>query len=451
MATHLGTWLGGVGTTGLSDFKAGIELYLSSEDNNYQYVYVRTFIYVTRGDFGGTTVTLDTSHNGSYTTKMYSAESWPGVKDSSIISLARGSTINMSNYAHYTSGSGAVRKSTASGSYTAPRLTFTITYNANGGSGAPSSQSYTYASSGTTNLSSTIPTRTGYTFLGWSLSSTATTASYSAGQYWSLSNGANYTLYAVWQINTYTITYNANGGTGAPDSQTYTYASSGTIALSSTIPIRTGHTFLGWSTSSTATSATYSASGSFNKNTTSNTTLYAVWKTNTYTITYNANGGSGVPSNQTYTYASSGTVSLSSTKPTRTDYEFLGWATSSTATSVEYAAGASFSKSVTSDTTLYAVWKLDKWCYLKYDANGGSCSIPDQQHPSGGVSIISDVKPIRSGYNFSGWSLSNDTKKATYLSGGKYVNDNFSNNDIVTLYAVWRKIINIYFRHYDEG
>ena len=81
---------------------------------------------------------------------------------------------------------------------------YTITYNANGGSGAPSATTYTYASSGTINLSSTRPTRTVYTFLGWSTSSTATTASYSAGQAWNKSNANNYTLYAVWKKNTTT-------------------------------------------------------------------------------------------------------------------------------------------------------------------------------------------------------------------------------------------------------
>ncbi len=75
---------------------------------------------------------------------------------------------------------------------------------------------------------------------------------------------------------TYSITYNANGGSGAPAAQTKTHGV--TLTLSSTKPTRSGYTFLGWSTSSSATSATYSAGGSFNIN--ANTTLYAVWKQN---------------------------------------------------------------------------------------------------------------------------------------------------------------------------
>lgn len=83
--------------------------------------------------------------------------------------------------------------------------TYTIRYNANGGSNAPSAHSYTYAPSGVTYLSSTVPNRSGYRFLGWSLSSTATSASYSAGQAWNLSNASNYTLYAVWEKAIYTV------------------------------------------------------------------------------------------------------------------------------------------------------------------------------------------------------------------------------------------------------
>ena len=148
----------------------------------------------------------------------------------------------------------------------------------------------------------------------------------------------------------YKVTYNANGGTGAPSAQTKWKDQ--TLTLSSTKPTRTGYSFLGWSTSSTATSATYSAGGSYTANAAA--TLYAVWKANTYKVTYNANGGSGAPSAQTKTYGK--TLTLSTTKPTRTNYNFKGWATSASATSATYSAGGSYTANAAA--TLYAVWEL---------------------------------------------------------------------------------------------
>ena len=148
----------------------------------------------------------------------------------------------------------------------------------------------------------------------------------------------------------YKITFNANGGSGAPSSQTKWYGE--TLTLSSTKPTRTGYTFKGWSTSSSATSATWSAGGTYTRN--EHNTLYAVWQAKTYTIKYNANGGSGAPSNQTKTHNK--TLILSSTKPTRTNYNFEGWSTSSTATSAKYPAGGSYTDDKAA--TLYAVWTL---------------------------------------------------------------------------------------------
>lgn len=152
----------------------------------------------------------------------------------------------------------------------------------------------------------------------------------------------------------YVIKYNANGGSGAPGNQTKW--KNQTLTLSSTKPTRTGYSFLGWSTSSTATTATYSAGGSYTANTAA--TLYAVWKANTYTVSYNANGGTGAPANQTKTYGK--TLTLSTTKPTRTNYNFKGWGTSASATTVSYAAGASYTANAA--ITLYAVWEL---AYIK--------------------------------------------------------------------------------------
>lgn len=148
----------------------------------------------------------------------------------------------------------------------------------------------------------------------------------------------------------YAIKYNANGGSGAPSSQTKWKDQD--LTLSSTKPTRTGYTFLGWSTSSTATSATYSAGGKYTANAAA--TLYAVWKAYTYTVSFNANGGTGAPASQTKTYGVA--LTLSSTKPTRTNYTFKGWGTSSSATTVAYAAGGSYNTN--SAITLYAIWEL---------------------------------------------------------------------------------------------
>lgn len=73
-----------------------------------------------------------------------------------------------------------------------------------------------------------------------------------------------------------------------------------------------------------------------------------------YAVTYDANGGSGAPAAQTKWYGE--TLTLSSTKPTRANYTFLGWSTSSTATTATYAAGASYTGNAA--LKLYAVWKL---------------------------------------------------------------------------------------------
>ena len=147
----------------------------------------------------------------------------------------------------------------------------------------------------------------------------------------------------------YTVSFNANGGSGAPGNQTKWHDTA--ITLSSTRPTRTGYIFQGWATSSSGGVA-YQPGAQYNSN--ANITLYAVWKAQTYTISYNANGGSGAPGNQTKTYGQ--TLTLSSTRPSRTNYNFLGWATSSGASTAAYQPGGSYTNNA--GATLYAVWQL---------------------------------------------------------------------------------------------
>ena len=300
-----------------------------------------------------------------------------------------------------------------------PNITFsskyTITYDANGGSGAPSPTEYTYATSGTVTLSSQKPTRIGYTFLGWATSKTATTAEYAAGASYNKNNANNVTLYAVWKVNQVTIKYNANGGVmSANHGATFSLDGNSNVLKNNSVYTniinyggklgtdgllnydnssylkveKTGYNVPSgseWNTKTDGTGTSYNQSTVYNasdfcnaSNDNCEVTLYVNWKAKTVKITYDANGGTGAPSATEYTYATSGTVSLSSQKPTRTGYAFLGWSTSKTATSATYAAGASYNKNNPNNVTLYAVWNINQ-IKITLDGNGAT---------SGGTSSI---------------------------------------------------------------
>ena len=241
------------------------------------------------------------------------------------------------------SGTAIASKGPAYYSYTVPALpTYTVSYNANGGSNPPSSQTKQYGTNIT--LSSTKPTRTGYTFAYWdggSLGHFAPGGTYSANQ--------SATLSAAWSINTYTVSYNANGGQGAPSNQTKTYGTN--LTLSSTRPTRTGYSFSTWNTASNGSGYNYAPGATYQGN--SALTLYAQWTINTYAVTYHSNGGSGAPSNQTKTYGTDLTLRIGI--PTRTDYAFVNWNTSASGTGVSYAPGATYTTNAA--VALYAQWK----------------------------------------------------------------------------------------------
>lgn len=169
-------------------------------------------------------------------------------------------------------------------------------------------------------------------------------SSYASGERWSSSGS-----YATGAKPSYGVSYNANGGTGAPGGQTKWWNE--TLTLSSSKPSRTGYNFNSWNTASNGSGSKYNPGQNYTAN--SGLTLYAVWNEITYTVSYNANGGSGAPGNQTKRYTTN--LTLSSTKPTRAGYNFKGWATSATG-GVVYAPGATYKNN--SAITLYAVWEV---------------------------------------------------------------------------------------------
>lgn len=150
--------------------------------------------------------------------------------------------------------------------------TYKITYNANGGSGAPAQQTKTHGIA--LSLSSTKPTRSNYTFVSWNTNSSGTGTNYASGA--SYTANAAVTLYARWTPVTYAVKYNANGGSGAPAQQTKVYGT--TLKLSSTIPTRSGYTFVRWNTNSSGTGTNYASGANYTAN--AAVTLYAVWQVN---------------------------------------------------------------------------------------------------------------------------------------------------------------------------
>ena len=233
-----------------------------------------------------------------------------------------------------------------------------------------------YAISGQS-CSITSPTieKTGYTIIGWNTNKSATTSTWNANISKNISSSATY--YPILKVNVYTITLDNQGATSAGTKQVYyQYNSTKTIngttcyyytnsSLTTCLsggyninkPSKTGYTFKGYYTSTNGSGTNYvNSSGTFINNaykTTGNKTLYASWQANTYTITYNANGGSDAPGNQTKTYGID--LTLSDKKPNRPGYTFQGWDTSSNATKVVYTAGDKYTTN--SDATLHAVWK----------------------------------------------------------------------------------------------
>ena len=247
--------------------------------------------------------------------------------------------------------------------------------------------------------------------------------------------------YTKTSAQTYTVSYNANGGSNAPVSQTKVHGM--TLALSSTIPYRFNYEFLGWSTSSSATTATYTAGGSYTGN--SSVTLYAVWKYKpaTYTVSYDANGGTGAPGRQTKTYGV--TLTLTTLIPTRRNYSFAGWSKDRNATSASYTAGSSYTDNA--DVTLYAVWQYNPETYtVRYDANGGTGAPASQTKTYGVPLTLSAVKPTRAGYEFLGWSTDPTTMLTNYAPGERYTDE-----ASITLYAVWRYIPKTYEVKYDAN
>ncbi|MBQ9661822.1 MAG: leucine-rich repeat protein [Oscillospiraceae bacterium] len=302
-----------------------------------------------------------------------------------------------------------------------PEENYYVSFNGNEGENAPERQVKYYAAD--LQLCPDEPVRTGYDFLGWAEQADAEKAEYQPQEF--VSKNGDLTLYAVWKLKVFSVEFDANGGTNAPENQTKTYGAE--LVLPAAVPVREGYDFVGWATSKTAISAQYLPGDLYTAD--NDILLYAVWKIRTFTVVFDANGGSGAPVPQTKTYGKA--LTLSRTVPVFTGHSFQGWDTSPEAVRVVYGPGGTYTAN--DHASLYAVWKKERYS-LNYDANGGQGTPGSVTAEYQTVLQISTSVPTRDFYDFLGWATSKDASTAQYQAGDPYVLEKTQ-----TLYAVWEK------------
>ena len=441
-------WIGATPTQ-IGKYKVNIKITGDVTANYSEYFTVKSDGKVT---LTPSTLTLDLKSSPSKTVEIALSGNWPDgatysikTTNSNISQTNSGRTITVTAKKKGTSklyvdildkDGNVITSATTNVTVTAPE--YNVTYNVNGGSGAPSSQVKIYGTALT--LSSTKPTRKGYTFVNWNTKADGTGKSYAAGA--SYTSNAAVTLYAQWKANTYTVAFNGNGSTsGSMSNLSMTYGTAKNLTANAYV--KTGYTFNGWNTKADGSGTSYANKASVKNLTSANggtVTLYAQWKANTYTIAFNGNGStSGSMSNLSMTYGTA--KNLTANAFAKTGYTFNGWNTKADGSGTSYANKASVKNLTTTNggtVTLYAIWQKNavNSYTLTYNANGGS-GAPSAQ--SGATSyMISTTKPTRSGYLFLGWSESKTATMASYTSG-----DSITLTSDTTLYAVWFRMPNL--------
>jgi uncharacterized repeat protein (TIGR02543 family)/prepilin-type N-terminal cleavage/methylation domain-containing protein len=199
------------------------------------------------------------------------------------------------------------------------------------------------------------------------------------------------------------------------------------VALASNPFTRLDYSFTGWNHDSDGSGITYNVGESLTI--ADNTTLYAQWLINTYTITYTYNGATSGNDNTTDSYISGGEAILLPA-PLKSGYSFEGWNTDALGSGINYDGGAELSNKF--DTALYAQWSANSYT-LTYDYNGATSgnSIVNSSYTSGDPGVLLS-SPERTGYSFSGWNTNNSGTGSNYAGGSRVTIQNDT-----TLFSQW--------------
>ena len=264
---------------------------------------------------------------------------------------------------------------------------YTITYDLDGGTAEGNPDTYTVETDAFTLKN---PTRPGYTFTGWS--GTGLTGEDNLTVTIPKGSTGNRSYTAHWSLNTYSITYDLNGGTASGNPTSYTVESA-TITLNQ--PTKTGYTFTGWS--GTDLTGEDNLTVTIPAGSTGDRSYTAHWSLNTYSITYDLDGGTASGNPDFYTVESS-TITLN--PPTRTGYTFIGWSgtdlSGSDNLTVTIPAGS------IGNCSYIAHWSLNIYS-ITYDLDGGT-ALGNPDFYTVESSAITLNEPTKAGYVFTGWS-----------------------------------------------
>ena len=273
-----------------------------------------------------------------------------------------------------------------------------------------------------------VPVREGYIFLGWYTDASAGTK---------VSDktvaGTNVTVYAHWQILTYTVKYDANAGddtvTNMPDSQIKEHFETLKLNITGRTLRRDNYNFNYWNTKPDGSGTAYTGTNYYYADN-ADVTLYAQWEGQTKSIYFDANGGTVSPGHKNVKY---GEVYGELPVPTRTGYRFLYWKSESgnlvNSTTIMNSSGT---------VKIYAQWE-EMTYFVSYNSNSGTdyvSNMPSSQTKYYSKALtLKMTTPSRYGYTFSGWNSKADGTGTTYTNSSTY-----QTNKDLTIYAQWQPI-----------
>ena len=310
-------------------------------------------------------------------------------------------------------------------------IKYTVVFNANDGSNNYKEQEYVVSEEKA--LLANEFTRTGYTFEGWSTTTTGR-VEYTDEQVVKglTEHSVKFNLYAVWKANSYTIKFDGNGAEGNMADLAMNYDTA--KQLTTNTFEKEGYTFTGWNTIKDGTGTSYADKASVN-NLLENgeVTLYAQWSEHTYKVVFNANNGTEESNEQVFGFEEE--KKLTANTYSKEGYTFEGWSSTTTGR-VEYTNEQVVNALTNEDKAtinLYAVWSANTYT-TKFDGNGAEGSMIDQERVYDDQEAISNNLFSKVGYTFDGWKLEDNTYENRYVG-----NLSSTNEDVITLVAKWKE------------